>query len=81
MLIENSRFYIFAPNLSKFLAMKVFLMVVSFLVIFLIFQYVASPWFFQETSIRAIFSLTMAAIFVAAGFGIADTFIADQEEE
>ena len=56
-------------------------MVVSFLVIFLIFQYVASPWFFQETSIRAIFSITMAAIFVATGFGIADTFIADKEEE
>lgn len=61
--------------------MKFFLVLLSFLAVFFIFQYVAVEWFPNLAGVRTIFSLTMAAIFTATGFGIADMLKADEPDE
>lgn len=61
--------------------MKVLLIVLAFAVFYLTSQYLVDPFFAGHNAIKVLFSLTISLIFVAVGFGMADTFMADAEEE
>lgn len=61
--------------------MKVLLIVLSFIVFYLVSQYFVEPFFLGNDTIKVLFSLTIAALFVAVGFGMADTFMPDSMEE
>jgi len=61
--------------------MKVLLIVLAFTVFYLTSQYLVDPLFAGNNAIKVLFSLTISLVFVAVGFGMADTFMADAEEE
>jgi hypothetical protein len=60
--------------------MKAFLFVLSFIVIFIIFQSYGDVWFMNLGGIQTLFSLTIALLFTMVGFGIADMLIPDTKE-
>lgn len=60
--------------------MKAFLFVISFIVVFIIFQSYGDTWFFNLGSIQTLFSLTMSLVLCIFGFGIADMLIPDKKE-
>lgn len=61
--------------------MKVLLIVLSFIVFYLVSQYLVDPFFAGNNTIKVLFSLTIAAVFVGVGFGMADTFMPDAADE
>jgi len=61
--------------------MKVLLFVLSFIVVFIFFQYMAEPWFAGMKAIKTLFSLTISLILIATAFGLADMLMADKTEE
>lgn len=61
--------------------MKVLLIVLAFIVFYLISQYLVDPFFAGHNAIKVLFSLSIAAVFVGVGFGMADTLMEDTTEE
>ncbi len=61
--------------------MKAVLFILSFIVIFIIFQYAAEPWFAGLKAIKTIFSATISLVLVITAFGVADMLMPDQKEE
>lgn len=59
--------------------MKIFLAIIFFIIIFMIFEHFGPAWFLGMKTMQTLFSLTIAAVFVAVGFGLADTFLPDKE--
>jgi len=60
--------------------MKIFIMVLMFVIIFFVLQNIAAPWFFEHTGIQLLFSLTISAVLVMTGFGIMDTLKSDRKD-
>lgn len=61
--------------------MKVLMIVLSFIVFFIASQYTFDAAFQGHPTIKTLFSLTLAAIFVLVGFGAVDTFVEDTPED
>ncbi len=61
--------------------MKVLLFILSFIVVFVILQYMAEPWFAGMKAIKTLFSLSISLILVISAFGVADMLMADKPEE
>lgn len=61
--------------------MRIFSMFLTFLAIFLFFQFVAGKWFLGLAAIQVIFSFMVAGIFTMVGFGIIDMFLSSDEKK
>lgn len=60
--------------------MKAFLFILSFIVVFIIFQSFGDQWFLGLTTIKTLFSLSISLIICLVVFGMVDTIFPEKEQ-
>lgn len=60
--------------------MKIFLLVLMFVIVFFTLQSFVEPWFLGHTGVKTLFSITVSGVLVMTGFGIMDMLMPGKKD-